>query len=190
MGYSGRLNLCNGIFGIHPVDYRRASYGLLIGSGAGVMMGVMDIAPRFRFALDADQYRGRETYLCDWIRAMDRNCLVDLIAVCGWFSITDPIPLAGALDTLSAPTVVYSGGGLGREIFEQASFTDSLDEFLRRVEHALLPAPFDKGKRLRSAQDPAERSLEPSAARTGEAIDDAHDADHPAKLQRVLRFGR
>lgn len=151
MGYSGRLNLCNGIFGVHPVDYRRASYGLLIGSGSGTMMGVMDVALRFRFALDADQYRGREDHLCDWIRAMDRNCLVDLIAVCGWFSITDPVPFAGALGTLSAPTIVYSGAGLRREVFSQVTFTDTLDEFLRCIEHALLPLPGDERQRLRIA---------------------------------------
>lgn len=149
MGYFGRLNLCNSIFGIHPVDYRRESYGLLVGSGAGTMMAVMDVAPRFRFAIDVDQYRGREPRLCEWLAALDRNGLVDLIAVCGWFSITSPSVLAGALDTLSAPVIVYSGAGLGREIFAQATFTDCLDEFLRRVEHALLPTPRDKGERLR-----------------------------------------
>lgn len=149
MGYSGRLNLCNGIFGIYPADYSRASYGLLIGSGAGTMMAVMDIAPRFRFALDADHYRGREDRVCDWLRAMDRNGLVDLVAVCGWFSISDPAPLAGALGTLSAPTIVYSGAGLGREIFSKVTFTDTLDEFLRHVDQAERAAPRHEGKRLR-----------------------------------------
>ena len=161
MGYSGKLNLCNAIFGVYPVDYQRASYGLLIGSGAGTMMAVMDHAPQFRFALDADQYRGREDRLCDWIRALDRNRLVDLVVVCGWFSISDPVPLAGALDTLSAPTVVYSGAGLRREIFGKVTFADTLDEFFRCVEHALLPRPGDKGQRLRVAQHETERTFEP-----------------------------
>lgn len=134
MGHSQRLNLCNAIFGISIFDYRRPSYGLLIGSGAGIMMSVMDCAPRFRYALDIDHFRGEEDRLRGWIRAVDKNKLVDLIALCGWFSITDPKCIAGALENLSAPVVIYSGGGLGREIFAKLPLVETLDELLRRVE--------------------------------------------------------
>jgi len=134
MGYQGRLTLCNAIFGIPLIDYHRASFGLLIGSGAGSMMAIMDVSPRFRFAVDIDQCRGREGHMADWLRALDRNALVDLVALAGWFSISDPKPIAHALRALHVPVLVYSGAGLRRELFSGLALSDTLEAFLLRVE--------------------------------------------------------
>jgi hypothetical protein len=163
MGATGRLNLCSAIFDVRPVDYERSSRGLLIGSGAGVLMAVMDLASCFRYAIDVDQCRGRMDRLGAWLRALDRNGLVDRIAVCGWFSITDPKEIAGALAGLSAPILVYAGGGLGREQFADFVVVDTLEQFLRRVDETLTAFPLDKGNGATALQDESKRPLEPSA---------------------------
>jgi hypothetical protein len=139
MGYAGRLNLCRPVFDIPLIDYNRPSYGLLIGSGAGTMMAIMDASVRFRFALDLDDCRGREHKLCAFLRALDRNGLIDLVALAGWFSITDPKPIAAALKGLSAPVIIYSGAGLAREVFGDLPLVDTLDDFLVRAKQAELP---------------------------------------------------
>jgi hypothetical protein len=183
MGYAGRVTLCNAIFDVPAADYGRSSRGVLIGSGAGVLMAVMDAAPCFRFAVDVDQCRGREDRLRAWLRALDRNGLVDRIAVCGWFSITDPKEIAGALAGLSAPVLVYAGAGLGREVFAELPVVDTLDEFLRRVAQPLGAGPRHEGNGASLRQDEAERPLEPFARMRRDAIDDLGDADHAAELQ-------
>lgn len=158
MGYQGRLTLCNCIFGIPLIDYRRASYGLLIGSGAGSMMAIMDASPRFRFAIDIDQCRGREDRLADWLRALDRNALVDLVALAGWFSISDPILIADALRSLRVPTLLYSGAGLRRDAFAGLPMSDTLADFLLRIAE-MNPPRRSEGRPMVSA--------EPSAAAAG-----------------------
>jgi hypothetical protein len=140
MGYAGRLNLCRAVFDIPLIDYGRPTYGLLIGSGAGTMMAIMDASIRFRFALDLDDCRGREHKLFAFIRALDRNWLIDLVALAGWFSITDPKPIAAALKGLSTPVIIYSGAGLARDVFGDLPFVDTLDDFLARAKQVGLLA--------------------------------------------------
>jgi hypothetical protein len=163
MGYTGRVNLARAIFDVPLTDYGRESRGLLIGSGAGVLMAVMDVAPCFRFAVDVDQCRGREDRLRGLVRALDGNGLVDLIAVCGWFSITNPKEIAGALAGLSAPVLVYTGAGLGREQFADFAVVDTLEQFLRRIDQTLTAAPRDEGNGAALLQDESKRAFEPFA---------------------------
>jgi hypothetical protein len=141
MGYAGRLNLCRTLFDIPLIDYGRPSYGLLAGSGTGTMMAIMDATERFRFALDLDACRGREDNLRGFIRALDRNELIDLLALAGWFSITDPKPIAVMLKGLTVPVIIYSGAGLSREFFGDLPFVDTLDDFLACVREAGSSAP-------------------------------------------------
>ena len=141
MSYAGCLNLCRALFDVPLIDYNRPSYGLLIGAGAGSMMAIMDASTRFRFAIELDACRGREDSLRGLIRALDRNGLIDLVALAGWFSITDPKPIAAALKGLTAPVIIYSGAGLARDIFDDIPFVDTLDEFLARVQPLELTAP-------------------------------------------------
>jgi hypothetical protein len=140
------ITLASAIFDIPLTDYHRESKGLLLGSGAGTLMAVMDATTRFRWALDIDQCRGREDALSDWIATLDRNKLVDLIALAGWFSITSPAPIARALNNLRTPVIVYSGAGLAREVFGELPLVDTLEEFLRRVTETERAGPRDEGQ--------------------------------------------
>jgi hypothetical protein len=128
-----RRSLCRALFCVPVIDYHRASSGLLIGSGAGIMTAIMDATQRFRFAIDLDQCRDEQDRLCAWVQTLDRNGLVDLIALAGWFSISDPTAIAATLRGLSVPTVVYSGAGLRREAFGNLPLLDTLDGFLSRL---------------------------------------------------------
>ena len=175
MGYAGRLNLCRAVFDIRLIDYGRPSYGLLIGSGAGTMMAIMDASVRFRFALDLDDCRGREHKLFGFIRALDRNGLIDLVALAGWFSITDPKPIAAVLKGLSAPVIIYSGAGLAPEVFGDLPFVDTLDDFLARAKQVGLPPP-PKLRVPEIAQRHAERAPVLRIVPSGHAISRKEEA--------------
>lgn len=162
MGDQGRLTLCNAIFDVPVLDYARPSRGLLIGSGSGIMMAVMDASDRFRFAVDLDQCRDHDA-LCDWVHALDRNGLVDLIAIAGWFSISSPKKIAGALSRVRVPAIVYVGAGLGREAFANCLVVDTLEEFLGRVAQAESTGPRHEGHGPAVAKHEPERPFEPAA---------------------------
>lgn len=75
--------------------------GLLISSGCGTMMAVMDACPAFRWCLDIDaigQSVQRTSSLTNFLLAAERY--VQPLGVVGWFSITDPEPLRRSLRRL------------------------------------------------------------------------------------------
>jgi len=164
------VKLAAAIFGIPLADYRRSGGGVLIGSGAGITMAIMDASARFRFALDMDECRGRDDALCSWIRALDRNRLVDLIALAGWFSISDPKKIAGALNSISTPAIAYSGAGLERSAFRVPLF-DTLEDFLRHVDDPLFPGHRDERDVTRIDEHPGERAFEELARMFADNVD-------------------
>lgn len=84
--------------------------GLLISSGAGIMSSVMDQVP-FRYCVDTDELRGRMDWLESFVAAM--HSLDSRVAICGWFSYSDPEPLTRlALACRPDEIPVYFGGGL------------------------------------------------------------------------------
>lgn len=168
-GHESRLNLVTAIYRIPLTDYRRASYGVLVASGAGIMMALMDACERFRYCVDIDQCRGREEDLVSWVKALDRNELVDLIAVAGWFSITSPKKIADALTAVRAPAIVYSGAGLGASAFSVPVF-DTLEDFLGHVANPLRPGHRDERQQARIFEHPPERALEPLASVSGHDV--------------------
>jgi hypothetical protein len=87
-------------------DQRR---GLLVSSGAGVMMAAMDACPAFRWCLDIDALGARSS-LVDFLLGAERY--VQPLGVVGWFSITDPEPLRRALRRLRTlgRVLVYTPG--------------------------------------------------------------------------------
>ncbi len=65
--------------------------GLLVSSGAGSMMAIMDHAPKLRWCLDID-HLSREGRLAGLL-ACAAHLPEVLVAFAGWFSITNPKPL-------------------------------------------------------------------------------------------------
>jgi hypothetical protein len=118
-------------YGIPAVEYQRARQpfdgfrrGLLVGSGCGLMMALMDALP-FRWCVDADAVRGadRDYRLAQFI-AMAHA--LEFAALAGWFSLTCPRALREAFASLQPAPLVYSGDmrlGLPWEV-------DSLDSFI------------------------------------------------------------
>lgn len=74
------------------VDYGRGT-GLLLASGSGTMMAIMDLCPQFRWCLDIDvNQRARLGGLLAWA-----SRLCSPICIAGWFSITSPAGLQTAI---------------------------------------------------------------------------------------------
>jgi hypothetical protein len=82
--------------------------GLLVSSGAGMMMAAMDCCPKLRWCVDIDGLRDRPSArVADFMLMAER--VAEPIAVCGWFSITDPKPLRDAVLGLTKTAIVYTG---------------------------------------------------------------------------------
>jgi len=81
--------------GLDVCDYgRRDSSGVLVASGTGLMMGLMDAAPCLRWCLDLDTSkddRAKEFFL----RLIQTEAAPIVIA--GWWMISDPTPVRNAL---------------------------------------------------------------------------------------------
>lgn len=117
------------------VDYCESTpepnrWGVLIGSGCGLMMSVMDVVP-FRFCLDADELHlaadpSRAYALAQFIAIAAR---LEGVALVGWFSITDPAPLANAFAALDPPGLLYMGDMQGRRP-DVPGTVDTLEQFL------------------------------------------------------------
>lgn len=111
------------------IDYGADRPGdwLLIGSGCGIMMAVMDVELRFRYCFDIDSIKEPTARLDQWLMAVET--IVSRIAVVGWFSITDPAPLRTALNCLKCRPLVYAGMG-ACELFPNHCTVATLDQFI------------------------------------------------------------
>lgn len=86
------------------IDYSRGR-GVLISSGCGLMLAVMDQAP-FRWCVDTDRLSAAEQdRLADFCTIASA---LEPIAVCGWFSYSRPAPLIAAVRACSTP-LSYAG---------------------------------------------------------------------------------
>lgn len=128
------LEQASRLYGVPLTDYgERRGQGLLVSSGSGLMMAVMDACPAFRWCVDLDTLRSRQdTRIGDFLQMAER--LTEPIAICGWFSISNPAPLKAAAAGMTTSPIVYAGNvrlGIAREC-------ESLEEFLRAVrEHPI-----------------------------------------------------
>lgn len=122
------LEQASRFYGVPLIDYERPSArGLLVSSGSGIMMSVMDKVPALRWCVDVDML-GPTARLTDFLVMAD--AFVERIAVCGWFSITDPAPLRAAVAALSRAPLVYAGHielGAGRQVPTLGEFIDALN---------------------------------------------------------------
>lgn len=116
------------LYAVPIIDYERPSRGMLVSSGAGLMMSVMDEAPALRWCVDIDRMPSQER-LTDFLLMCERIC--SPLAVCGWFSLTSPEPLRRAMSSLANPERCYSYGGNVR--FGVGDEVESLGAFLNRL---------------------------------------------------------
>ena len=111
--------------------------GVLLGSGCGLMMALMDTLP-FRYCRDTDDIR--EILDTESFRSFCQMAdEVEGIALAGWFSFSDPTPLVAAFRMLPrAP--VYSGGML----LPVSGRCDSLEHFIQRCRERLSHTAYPK----------------------------------------------
>jgi hypothetical protein len=83
------------IAGIELHDYgRQGASGVLVTSGTGIMLGIMDVAPCLRWCTDLDAAKGdRERDF--FLRLIDGEAPV--VAVAGWWTVSNPEPVRRAL---------------------------------------------------------------------------------------------
>ena len=97
-------------FGFDLIDYDRQGDSLLISSGAGVMMAIMDAVPRFKYCIDIDSYRHITNRVPQLISALDLNCNLGIIGIAGWFSIDEPKALQEGINKIKRTKCIsYSG---------------------------------------------------------------------------------
>ena len=99
-----------------------------------MMMAAMDCVEHLRWCVDIDTLRDPRARLADFLLVAERH--VDPLAVCGWFSISDPRPLRDAVLGFERPAVVYTGNVVLGVPGEVRSFTAFLEALQAR-----RPAP-------------------------------------------------
>lgn len=128
VGYIGR------VYGIEAIEYpERASRGVLLSAGTGLMLSVMDQCPRLRWCLDVDGLtRAQADRLGDWLVCIGN--VTELVAVAGWYCSTNPMLLAVAVSRLRhrAPCYVQCRG-VGGDAFEQLRTAADLDAFIAQI---------------------------------------------------------
>jgi hypothetical protein len=126
-----RISQAREFFGVDFADYDRpGATGILITSGCGIGMGIMDVFPEVRWFCDVDQYRHQPV---DWealsIFLTAGDWRPGFVILAGWFSLDRAVVFdrfqAGACRT---PVFRYDGGG-----------GTSLADFLAVVRDAVTP---------------------------------------------------
>lgn len=123
-------------YGVTLIDYARGSSGLLVCSGSGLMMSIMDHAPAIRWCCDYDCLDARaQKNIGDVLLWAERLCRP--LVVAGWFDPPDPQPIRRALSALSGDNLhVYAGGGVRLVSYAQC---ETLSDLLRRLEQSKPP---------------------------------------------------
>ncbi len=92
------------LYAIPLIDYERPSNGLLLSSGCGLMMSVMDAVPELRYCVDVGPMKSPR--LKDFLLFARR--MVSPIGVVAWFSVTSPSKILDACEGLE-DVVLYLG---------------------------------------------------------------------------------
>lgn len=93
-------------------NYKRAGDGVLICSGSGLMMALMDAVPRFNYCIDIDNHRDITTRVPNLMAALDLNCNLTLMGVAGWFSVDTPDALIDGMQRVHHTQVVSYLAGI------------------------------------------------------------------------------
>jgi hypothetical protein len=121
--------------GIQLVDYGpQRGHSLLLGSGCGLMMAVMDAQPEFRWCADLD----RGGHAVDFAILIARS--VRMLGLVGWFSISEPRDFRRlSVESLACPVVAYGGNvNLGCETLQ--AFLDVCEQLRISTEEPKLAA--------------------------------------------------
>lgn len=159
------------------LDYQRDSAGLLVSSGGGLMMAVMDTCPTFRWCVDLDPLAPACRWE-DWLLLV--RAFVRPLAVVGWFSITHPQRLARVVRRLRPPPALYAAGITGDDPFgAYESRFETLPEFLRWAAQTQSANVDDRvAEHMRVAQAPAIRPLEVATAMARHAVNEAYGTEN------------
>lgn len=106
-------------------DFERGDDWLLVASGCGILMSIMDVEPRFRWCIEVDAWKESHRLhdLLIWLERLTKR-----IAIAGWFSISDPEPFRLAVASLKTKPLCYTPPvSIGGDKCE------SLAEFLARL---------------------------------------------------------
>ena len=108
-----RVALVNSLFHVEFVDYARPGDGLLISSGAGIGMAIMDTLPALRWFCDVDAYRKRQDI--DWeavaVMLTAGSWRPSAVVMAGWFSLDRPEVFdAFERGVVETPVFRYEGG--------------------------------------------------------------------------------
>lgn len=122
--------------GIELIEYpgRRSERSVLVCAGTGLMLALMDECPQLRWCIDVDGLTPAQLEgLPAWLRCIHN--VTDLIVIAGWYSSTNPIPLARAArgadwDRLLCYVQCH---GPGRDPFVDARTAHSLGELSEQV---------------------------------------------------------
>ena len=132
------------------IDFERPGHSLLVSAGTGLMLSLMDACPRLRWCLDVDTLALQERDRLTPFLRCGQN-VTDLIAVAGWFSSTNPKPLASAVDSLRRrPPVYVRFFGAGDDPFAGSRTALTLDQLIEQI-NAAPPSPHQAARRTASA---------------------------------------
>lgn len=93
-------------YSLDVIEYDRDGDAILISSGCGIMMAVMDEVPRIKWCVDIDR-TGCDARLRDFIQWAHYFLCMPVFIV-GWFSITDPDPLRSLVISIRGDAIAYT----------------------------------------------------------------------------------
>ena len=125
----GEIKIAN-FFGFHLIDYKRQGDSVLIASGAGIMMAIMDSVPRFKYSIDIDSFRHLNDRVPEFMCALDLNCNIEVLGIAGWFTVDKPTALQQGINKIKRTKIVSYSGNYG--VFPNES--ESLDIFIKNCE--------------------------------------------------------
>jgi hypothetical protein len=124
------LRLCvskaNEYFGVELIDYEREGRGILVSSGCGIGMALMDVLSDCRYFVDTDRYRHRSI---DWSSLAAILALSDsYLVLAGWFSF-DKAQIFDDIERSFSGKVWRYEGGNARSLSEFLQSIDVLSHF-------------------------------------------------------------
>jgi len=105
------------------IDYERDGTGVIVCSGSGIGMGLMDVLTECRYLIDLDTYRTDKTIDWECIAViLSLRVKPSVVVMAGWFTIDEPLAFNRFERGVLVPKFVYRGGGV-----------ESLSDFINRI---------------------------------------------------------